>query len=102
MVPMRVLIWLGVTLAAIAALIAGTIVGIGFFLSPQSDLEKADLIVAISGGETSQRTREAVRLYDEGYAPKLLFSGAAADRNGPSNAAAMRRYAIIQGVPDSD
>lgn len=99
---MRILIGLGIALAAIAALIAGTIVGIGFFLSPQSDLEKADLIVAISGGETSQRTREAVRIYNEGFAPKLLFSGAAADRNGPSNAAAMRRYAITQGVPDSD
>lgn len=78
------------------------IVGIGFFLSPQDKLQHADAIVAVSGGETSQRTKEAVKLYEEGYAPKLLFSGAAADHNGPSNAAAMRADAIDMGVPASD
>jgi uncharacterized SAM-binding protein YcdF (DUF218 family) len=42
-----------------------------------------------------------VHLYNEGYAPKLLFSGAAADKNGPSNAMAMRNQALAAGVPVS-
>lgn len=83
------------------AVVALAIIGIGLFLSPQDKLRQADVIVAVSGGETSQRTNEAVRVYKEGYAPRLLFSGAAADPNSPSNAAIMRRNAINQGVPAS-
>lgn len=87
-------------IVAVAALVLiGAIVGIGFFLSPQDKLHQSDLIVAVSGGETRQRTYEAVRLYKEGYAPRVLFSGAAADRSGPSNAAVMRADALEQGVP---
>jgi len=88
--------------AVVAGLIIAAIVSIGFLLSPQDKLESADVIVAISGGETPQRTREAVKLYRNGYAPKVLFSGAAADHNGPSNAAAMRADALGAGVPDED
>lgn len=73
--------------------------GLGFFLSPQSDLEKSDAIVAVSGGETSSRTEEAIRLYQEGWAPMLIFSGAALDPNSLSNAEAMRRQALAAGVP---
>lgn len=60
----------------------------------------ADVIVAVSGGDTVARTSEAVALYNRGWAPRLLFSGAAADKTGPSNASAMREYALSQGVPD--
>lgn len=60
----------------------------------------ADAIVAISGGDTRARTREAVSLYQRGWAPKLVFSGAAADKSGPSNASAMRAQAIAAGVPE--
>lgn len=98
---MRVLIKVVFVATAVVGLIVAAVVGVGFFLSPQDNLYKADVIVAISGGETSQRTAEAVRLYQEGYAPQLLFSGAAADRSGPSNAAAMRADALRQGVPKS-
>ena len=93
--------WLVISLVVVAAIVVGGIIGIGYFLSPQDQLRHADLIVAISGGETPERTREAVLLYKEGYAPALLFSGAAADLSGPSNAAAMRADAISQGVPPS-
>src|SRR5687768_17407890 len=75
--------------------------GIGYYLSPQSPLAKADAIVAISGGETDARTAEAVRLYNQGLAPNLIFSGAAADPNGPSNAKAMAASAHEAGVPTS-
>lgn len=75
--------------------------GIGYYLSPQTPLAKADAIVAISGGETDARTAEAVRLYEQGYAPSLIFSGAAADPNSPSNAKAMATAAHNAGVPAS-
>lgn len=61
----------------------------------------ADAIVAISGGDTPARTQEAIRLYKAGWAPVLVFSGAALDSSGPSNAAVMRVQALAAGVPDS-
>ena len=63
--------------------------------------EKADAIIALSGGDTSARTAEAIRLYKDGWASKLMFSGAAADKTGPSNAEVMRKQAIEGGVPAS-
>ena len=86
----------------IAAVFAVFFFGLGFYLSPQSQLSKSDAIVAISGGETQSRVEEAVKLFQEGYAKQLIFSGAALDKTGPSNAAAMERQATIEGVPPSD
>ena len=88
--------------------------GIGLYLSPDDlagcgdkpngtpPCEQADAIVAISGGDTSARTAEAVRLYKEGWADKLIFSGAALDKSGPSNAQAMSHEAEAAGVPAED
>ncbi len=75
--------------------------GLGFFLSPQSSLSKSDAIVAISGGETDSRTLEAIRLYQDGWAPHIIFSGAALDPHSPSNARAMRQIALDHNVPAS-
>jgi uncharacterized SAM-binding protein YcdF (DUF218 family) len=61
----------------------------------------ADAIVAISGGDTAARTQEAITLYQNGWAPKLIFSGAARDTSSPSNAAAMKRQATDAGIPVS-
>lgn len=61
--------------------------------------KKADAIVAVSGGDTDARTDHAIDLYKRGWADTLIFSGAAADKSGPSNAEAMRKYAIKNGVP---
>lgn len=91
----------GVVLGLILILAMGALGSIGFWLSPQSSLTHTDAIVAISGGDTAARTREAIRLYREGWAPNLIFSGAALDPNGPSNAEAMRRQALADGVPAS-
>lgn len=63
---------------------------------------RADAIVAVSGGDTNARTDEAIKLYQAGWASKLIFSGAAADANGPSNAAAMARRALAAEVPEGD
>lgn len=85
-------------------------VGLNAYLSP-NDLrscgvspstvkgcEKADAIVAVSGGDTVARTNEAIKLYKDGWAGKLIFSGAAADKSGPSNAKAMEKIAEEAGV----
>jgi uncharacterized SAM-binding protein YcdF (DUF218 family) len=75
--------------------------GVGYYLSPQDNLAKSGAIVAISGGETVARTAEAIKLYKDGLAPIVIFSGAAADPNGPSNAQTMGRVAIAAGVPSA-
>lgn len=69
-------------------------------LKPSTDTNcgPADVIVAVSGGDTNARVDEAIRLYKLGWAPTLIFSGAAADKSGPSNAAVMKQRAINAGV----
>lgn len=67
--------------------------------SINTDCRKADAIVAISGGDTPARVTEAVSLYKNGWAEQLIFSGAAQDKTGPSNAEAMKEQAIKNGVP---
>lgn len=90
--------------------VVGIITAISIYLSP-NDLKKcknvesvgscsrADAIVVVSGGDTNARTDEAIKLYKQGWASKLIFSGAAADTSGPSNAEAMARRAFQAGVP---
>lgn len=96
---------------AIAA--AVVIVGIGTYLGPDglglcdqypsdaADCQRVDAIVAVSGGDTVARTAEAIDLYKREWASLLVFSGAAADKAGPSNAEAMKRQALAAGVPES-
>jgi uncharacterized SAM-binding protein YcdF (DUF218 family) len=86
------------SLVVVAAAVVAFVLLVGFYLSPQDNLKHSDAIVAISGGETEQRVDEAVRLYKAGWAPQLIFSGAAASGN-VSNALAMERRAIGEGVP---
>lgn len=88
-------------MGVIVALIVAAFFSIGFYLSPQSPLSKSDAIVAISGGDTVARTDEAVLLYKEGWAPQIIFSGAALDPNSPSNARVMADAAEAQDVPRS-
>jgi uncharacterized SAM-binding protein YcdF (DUF218 family) len=85
----------------LVGLAGGFFFGVGFYLSPQSPISKADAIVAISGGDTDARAREAVNLYKAGWAHAIIFSGAAADASGPSNARAMASAAESDGVPRS-
>jgi uncharacterized SAM-binding protein YcdF (DUF218 family) len=99
---------------AIPIILIAVIVGIGRYLGPDdlaqctegpSETEarcfKADAIVAISGGDTNARVTEAVRLYRDDWADKLIFSGAAIDEESPSNASTMKRIAMHSGVPES-
>lgn len=90
------------------------LLGVGSYLTPndlrgckaapadEARCRAADAIIAVSGGDTTARTQEAINLYQNGWAPKLVFSGAAQDETGPSNAAVMRSTAIEAGVPSED
>jgi uncharacterized SAM-binding protein YcdF (DUF218 family) len=102
------------TIIAAVAAFAVIVIGLSIYLGPNDlagcgaspsesgSCQKADAIVAISGGDTTARTGEAIKLYKNGWADKLIFSGAAKDKSGPSNAEAMRREARDAGVPDGD
>lgn len=70
--------------------------------SSQTTCQKVDTVVAISGGNTSQRTNHAVKLFKAGWADKLIFSGAAADTSSPSNANVMKSQARSMGVASGD
>lgn len=77
------------------------LVGCGDTPSLTDNCSSVDAIVVISGGDTNARTDEAVKLFQNGWAPKLVLSGAAEDKSGPSNAAAMQARALSSGVPQS-
>lgn len=93
-------------------LFALIVFGIGYYLqlddmkecddrpSDKSGCKIVDTIVVISGGDTNARVDEAINLYKKGWSAKLIFSGAAKDKSGPSNAAAMKSRAIADGVPE--
>lgn len=69
--------------------------------SSEARCQKADAIVAVSGGKTQVRAAEAIQLFKDGWADVLIFSGAAQDTSGPSNAQVMRQQALEAGVPSS-
>ena len=84
---------------SIVVILAGAIFGLTTFLVREDTLEKADAIVAVSGGDTKARAAKAIELYTNNYASLLVFSGAAKDPNSPSNARVMQDMAIQAGVP---
>jgi uncharacterized SAM-binding protein YcdF (DUF218 family) len=61
----------------------------------------SDAIVVVSGGDTQARTQAGIDLYKNGWADTVIFSGAAQDKTGPSNAEAMQLQAEEAGVPVS-
>jgi uncharacterized SAM-binding protein YcdF (DUF218 family) len=76
---------------------------IGCNATPNESNECAvsDAIVVVSGGDTQARTEAGIHLFKNGWAETLIFSGAAQDKTGPSNAEAMQRQAVQAGVPIS-
>lgn len=97
----KFLAWFFGIIVAIIVVGFGLFLGLGFYLSPQKQPIKSDVIVVVSGGQTTSRAERGIELYKQGYAPKIIFSGAALD-DGPSNAFAMRDQAIESGVPAWD
>lgn len=98
-------------LIAIVVGFVAMIVAISFYLSPNNlgdcDMPSpgtcapADAIVVVSGGDTNARVRHGVSLFKLGWADRLIFSGAAADETGLSNAQAMKLTATRLGVDES-
>ncbi|MBC7869155.1 YdcF family protein [Candidatus Saccharibacteria bacterium] len=94
-------------------LLIAIIVGLSIYLQPDdlrncndtvSSLKPCtvvDAVAVVSGGDTNARTDEAIRLYKNGWSDTLIFSGAAEDKSGLSNAAAMQARATSAGVPKS-
>lgn len=101
------------SLLILPILIAGVIVAISLYLQPDdlkgcnetvssvAPCQAVDAIVAVSGGDTNARTDEAISLFQKGWANTLIFSGAAQDKTGPSNAAVMKQRAMAAGIPAS-
>ncbi len=61
-------------------------------------LEKADVIIVLSGDNNGERTAEGVRLFKKGFAPYLLLSGGPLAWN-LTNAEQMKKQALAGGVP---
>lgn len=101
------------SLLILPILVIAAIIGISIYLQPDDiascnetisstePCQPVDAIVAVSGGDTSARADEAIALFKKGWASTLIFSGAAQDKTGPSNATVMKRRAIAAGVPES-
>lgn len=100
-------------LVSLPVLLVGFIIGLSLYLQPNSFMgcgekpvadtvcDKADAIVVVSGGDTEARTAAGIALYQNGWADYVIFSGAAQDKSGPSNAATMMAQAQAAGVPAS-
>ena len=93
--------WIGMFIVVGVLGTATTLLAPGFLLEGrQAPLERSDAIIVISGDEALARFREGLRLYRAGWAPTIIFSGAAQD-GLRSNAEAMRLQALAEGVPPS-
>ena len=93
--------WLATVALCLVLVAFGAFVAPGFLLEgPQEPLRPSDAIVVISGDEALARYRDGVRLYRAGWAPRLIFSGAAWD-GSHSNAEVMRGLAIADGIPEA-
>lgn len=92
----------GKIVIALLILIIAYVVTISLFLPKSDPLKKAEAIIVVSGGDTKGRTLHGVELYRKGWAPRLIFSGAARDPNSASNAKAMLAIAAANGVAPRD
>lgn len=88
-------------IAIIILLIIALPLFIGWYLSPQDPIEKTDVIVTVSGGDNNARIEKTVELYKQGWAPTIIYSGAAAEGD-ISNAEAMHNISVKMGVASSD
>lgn len=71
---------------------------VGRFLVVQDRLERADVIIVLSGGRGDERMRQAAELYQQGYAPLVLLSGGE-EMAGISVPEMLRRQALALGIP---
>lgn len=72
----------------------------GRFLIVTDPLDRADVIIVLSGGRRDERVRQAADLYRAGYAPRVLLSGGEALMDLPTPDL-QRLQARKHGIPDS-
>ena len=89
--------WTILIIVFISIVSLGLYLLVGFYLSPQDKPIKSDVIVVVSGGQTTSRAEKGIDLFEQGFAGKIIFSGAALD-DGPSNAFNMRDQALASGI----
>lgn len=97
----RVLLALLVVVLAVVALDPlrrPLLTSVGRFLIVQDRLERADMIIVLSGGRGDERVRQAAELYQQGYAPLVLLSGGE-ETAGISVPEILRRQALALGIP---
>lgn len=74
---------------------------IGSFPIANETLQKADIIIVLSGDDEGQRLRHAFSLYQRGYAREILLSGAT-NLWEETGIDLMKKYLIQLGVPQKD
>lgn len=100
---------LGMILVFIILYIVGNIASICLF-SAKDQKCKADAAIILGAstyhGEVSpvyqERINHGVTLYRDGYVKKLIVTGGVGEGNFESDASAAKRYAMLQGIPETD
>ena len=97
----RPYIYTGIGLIVVGALSLKPICnGLGAYLVYESDMIQPTTYLIVLSGDSGQRTREGIRLYHEGKAEKLVFTGGIMFRKTASYF--MKEYALELGVPSSN
>ncbi len=103
----RVLLIFLLSLLVVFSLFAGIFAGI-WADADADETQQADVIIVLGaasfGDEPSPVFRERINhgiwLYENGYAPYLIFTGGKGHANQPSEAMIAKNYAISQGIPE--
>ncbi len=95
-----VLLFLLMAAATLAVAYRPLLTSMGAFLIVQDPLEKADVIIVLSGGRQDERVRQGAELYRQGYAPWVLLSGGE-ELEGIAVPDLLRQQAVRHGIPDS-
>lgn len=93
--PMKRLAWITVAFLLLLAAFPA----IGLYLNVSEEPIAADVIVVISGGDTPARAQRGIALYEQGFAPLLIFSGRNIDPRF-NDAVYMAALAREAGVPE--
>jgi len=96
----KIIIILGIILILLYFSFPFILEGMANFLVVQDPLQKAEVIVVLAGDDNGERVAEGVKLYKEGWAPKILMSGGPVVWN-LTYAENMRQEARALGLPDT-
>jgi hypothetical protein len=103
----KVVVAVVVAIFAIISIVAGNIVTFGM----HDYAREADVIIVLGAGLTShgkpspvfaERINHGIRLYQEGYAKKLMFTGGFGEGSHMSDSQSAKNYAIAHGVAEED